>query len=88
MDARGVAHPELAESLNTHDAIEYEITLADEDRIAEAQRADLACDFAHMRGIEVANLADWQLQFVERDINELKLRQNVISARTCRGRRR
>jgi hypothetical protein len=66
-------------------AVEDDIILADEDRVAETERADRRRHFPHMGGIAQADLARWRAKLVQRHIGYLQRRQEVVAQR-ARGR--
>ena len=68
--------------------VQDQIVLADEDRHAEAQRADGARDVANVRGIALPHTARWRPQIADRNAHEFEERRYVITGRTRRPRRR
>jgi hypothetical protein len=64
--------------------VQDQIVLADEDRHAEAQRADGAGDVANVRGIALPHAPWHRPQIADRNANEFEERRYVITGWTRR----
>ena len=87
-DAGRTTEAEKPRSLDADRAVEDQVLLADEDRRAEAERADRVGDLAHMRGIELADPPGRHPQVFERNVREVERRQEVVAKGACRRRGR
>jgi len=70
--------------LEARGAIKDEIVLADENRGAEAERANRVGDLSHVRRMELADLTRRQLQMLERHVHKFEARQEIIAERARR----
>ena len=85
-DTRRTAKAEKPRRLNPYGAVEDKVILANQDRGAEAERADRIGDLAHMGGVELADLARRHAEVLKEDVHKIERRQQVV-ARRARGRR-
>ena len=87
-DTRRTAKAEKPRRLDPYGAVEDKIVLANQDRGAEAERADRIGDLAHMGGVELADLARRHAEVLEEDVHKIERRQQVVARRECGRRRR
>jgi hypothetical protein len=81
-DTRRTAKAEKPRRLDPYGAVEDKVVLANQDRRAEAERADRIGDLAHMGGVKLAKLAAWYPQILEEGVHKIEWRQQVVTCCT------
>jgi hypothetical protein len=78
-NARHVLETEAARRLDARRAIQDQIVLANNDRRAEAKRADRVGNLSHARRTELADLTRRHLQTFERHVRQFEARQQIVA---------